>query len=202
MPTWSPASNFSKAKADDASEDGSLLRKFYTSKEPAFVGVALAFNDSPTKRLLVESFLLASDDDQELAKILRCDEKTLGFYRRMFYDVSHATRLDIFEYLQTLAPEEKVLKMMAIQYGPNFLKWFLFGLPCDETILDNAIKNTMTEMFFTINNNLPNNSPVRALVAIYRSISAKRGEAEKSKRNEKYDEVMAKLEKEFLENKD
>jgi len=107
-------------------------KKFRESGKPEYIDDAIEIYKNPTYRMFIESMLLSGFSDLECIEFFGCEEKVIAFYKKMFFDIdpimkSEAKKLMI---AKEALPNEQNLKMCAVKFGKDFVKWFI-GLTDD-----------------------------------------------------------------------
>ena len=107
-------------------------KSFRTSGKPDYINDSMEIYKNPTYRMFVESMLLSGFSDEECTQFFGCEERVIKFYKKMFFDVgpiihSEAKKIMI---AKEATPNEQNLKMCAVKFGKEFIKWFV-GLTND-----------------------------------------------------------------------
>jgi hypothetical protein len=139
---------------------------------------ALAIYNSDASRGILESLLLAAVEVDEISELLSVRKEIVAFYCKVFYNISSSSRLAKEEDIAASQGTEKVYKQIAVSYGPEMLKWMLFGLKppglARQSILE-MLEDELAKGFFKIQCGAEySNWDKRWMLAIYNALKEER----------------------------
>ena len=134
---------------DDRSKAIKKLKKYKTlndvvngNKKDAEILKSLDIYCNNQKRLILNSFLIADSDNEEIASSLQLDIKIIEVYRSYFFNIEvFESKLDKLAFVQSLPTEEKETYLYAINFGSEFLKWRVCGEPVKSGNLAKEIRD-------------------------------------------------------------
>ena len=102
-------------------------RKYLKTKKPDYVAEALEIYRNPVYKMFLESMLLSSCSDDECTEFFGCETRVITFYKKVFFDIdpvmgSKAKKIAI---AKEARPNEQNLKMCAVKFGKEFIRWFV-----------------------------------------------------------------------------
>jgi len=124
-----------------------LYNKNLSGKKISYIEEAISIYGNSSFKLILECMLLCNFPKDECIEYFGCEEKTIDFYKKMFFDIDPVrhSKAKLLSIAYEGNPNEINLKISTIKLGEEFLKWYL-GLkktldPNFEEILQERINN-------------------------------------------------------------
>lgn len=103
-----------------------ILQDPESAEAKLFVKARHLFNNH-LKKQYIEASLLASQNLDEISKLLELAPELVIMYRDIYYDVTYLDRLSKLELLNVSDKGEGLLKLWAVSQGLPFIQWRLGG---------------------------------------------------------------------------
>jgi hypothetical protein len=114
-------------------------KRFLKTNKPSYVSDALAIYKDPMLKLYLECMLLADFTVDECVEYFGCDNKSIEFYKKMFFDIDCVSnsKAKLLMIARDCRANEGSLKLCAVNFGKEFIKWHL-GI--DKNLSDDFIR--------------------------------------------------------------
>ena len=122
-----------------------IYNQYKGSGKPEYVAETKAIYNEPRYRMFMECMILSGFTNPECVEFFGCDSKAVTLYKKIYFDVDpiRKSKARLLKLAEDSLPSEKILKICAVKYGKDFIKWYI-GV--EETLNSDFLEKMRTRL--------------------------------------------------------